>query len=73
MKTIEAYLPFIGGTTYGKGIVRKTTPKLDGNNIHKFVFVNHSNGRIYFNNLTEWNVKGMLFTEKLTKKHINIL
>ena len=51
----------------------KTTPKLDGNNIHKFVFVNSEGGHVYFNNLTEWQMKGMLFTEKLTKKHINIL
>ena len=73
MKTIEIYLSFTGETTYGKGIIRKTTPKLDENNIHKFVFVNSVGGHIYFNDLTEYQTKGMLFTEKLTQKHINIL
>ena len=73
MKTVEVYKPFIGTTTYGKGVVRKTTPKLDKGTIYKFVFVSEDGGCIYFNELSEWQMRGMIFTEKLTTKHLDIL
>jgi hypothetical protein len=55
------YLPFNGGTVYGKGIIKEKEP--NDTNIHKYIFESEK-GKIYFNSLSDRQVKDieLIFT-----------
>jgi hypothetical protein len=55
------YLPFNGGTVYGKGIIKEKEP--NDTNTHKYIFEGEK-GKIYFNSLSDRQVKDieLIFT-----------
>ena len=65
IKTI--YLPYKGGSIYGKGTIRKTN-EVD-NTIYNYVFEN-SRGSILFNDFNSDNIKGfeIIFTPEEFKE-----
>ena len=64
-----AYLPFKGGSTYGKGNIRETIQS--DSSIYKYVFENEK-GKIFFDNVTDRQLKGLeiIFTQEEYNEHI---
>lgn len=63
MKIQTAYLPFNGGSVYGKGIIKEKEP--NDTNVHKYVF-ECERGKVYFNSFNDRQVKGieLIYTPK---------
>lgn len=57
------YLPFKGGSIYGKGVIREKDS--NDSNIHKYIFEG-KRGSVYFNSLEDYHMKGveLIFTPK---------
>jgi len=70
MKKIKVFKPFTGGSTHGFGTIRKKTPA--ETNIHKYVFESES-GDIYFDNVTDNQIKGVLIVEELTNDSLRLI